>query len=129
MHHHCKSRPVARYYDCAELMGIENRDYYRESNPYTDRLSGWGIVSIPPVCKWIIIANIAVFVLQIFVTREPTNEDVAAHKKQIEEVYKSYGVLDRHNEKLTDEERAEQEQAELEMYKMTLGRMSYVEDW
>jgi membrane associated rhomboid family serine protease len=50
-------------------MGIQGRDYYRESSKYTDRLTGWGWIAIPPVCKWIIIINVVTFLLQIFITR------------------------------------------------------------
>lgn len=47
-------------------MGIEDRDYVRRPS------RGWGFgdwgdtgFGLPPVCKWLIIANIAVFVLQL----------------------------------------------------------------
>jgi membrane associated rhomboid family serine protease len=57
-------------------MGIEGRDYYRESSRYTDRLTGWGWRAIPPVCKWVILINIAVFLLQIFITRPVRPSDL-----------------------------------------------------
>ena len=67
-------------------MGLENRDYYREHGGG----SGWGMESIPPVCKYLIIANVVVFLLQIFITREPTMEDMRAYWDesvgQIEEI-------------------------------------------
>ena len=53
-------------------MGIEDRDYYRDARP-----TGWN--AIPPVCKWLIIVNILVFVLQIFVTRQPRREDLKTY--------------------------------------------------
>jgi rhomboid family protein len=56
-------------------MGIEGRDYYRESSNYTDRLTGWGWRGISPACKWIIAINIIVFLLQIFVTRPARSSD------------------------------------------------------
>jgi membrane associated rhomboid family serine protease len=47
-------------------MGIYNRDYYRES-----RSGGiWSLETLTPVVKYLIIANVVVFLLQIFVTRE-----------------------------------------------------------
>ena len=49
-------------------MGIESRDYYRDSS-YTDRIAGWSLDFLPPVCKWLLILNVAVFLLQIFVSR------------------------------------------------------------
>lgn len=57
-------------------MGIEGRDYYRQSSGYTDRLTGWGWRGIPPVCKWVILANIIVFLLQIFITRPARISDL-----------------------------------------------------
>lgn len=50
-------------------MGIEGRDYYREGQRYTDRLAGWGWQSIPTACKWIILINVVVYILQFLVTR------------------------------------------------------------
>ncbi len=50
-------------------MGIQNRDYYRESiasGPWAD----WGLYSITPIVKFLIVANIVVFVLQMLVVRE-----------------------------------------------------------
>lgn len=47
-------------------MGIENRDYIRNAPRYT---GDWGIDGLSPVIKWIIVINVAVFLLQIFWTR------------------------------------------------------------
>lgn len=47
-------------------MGIYNRDYYRELPTQGD----WGLSGLTPVVKFLIIANIAVFLLQIFVVRQ-----------------------------------------------------------
>jgi membrane associated rhomboid family serine protease len=47
-------------------MGIENRDYIRNTRSYA---GDWGI-DLTPVVKWIIIVNVAVFLLQMFWTRE-----------------------------------------------------------
>ena len=52
-------------------MGIENRDYTREGD-YTGTLGGWGLDHISPVVKWLIAANVVVFLLQIFLTRAMT---------------------------------------------------------
>ncbi|HEX5105070.1 MAG TPA: rhomboid family intramembrane serine protease, partial [Pirellulaceae bacterium] len=62
-------------------MGLENRDYYRESD-YTRALLGCGLEYFSPVVKWLIIANVAVFLAQIFITRPMTLDD---WKAQIEE--------------------------------------------
>jgi membrane associated rhomboid family serine protease len=48
-------------------MGIYNRDYYREWNKGT---GSWGLDGLTPVVKFLLLANIAVFLLQIFVTRD-----------------------------------------------------------
>jgi membrane associated rhomboid family serine protease len=45
-------------------MGIYNRDYYREW-----RAGGWGLDELTPVVKYLIFANIGVFLLQIFFLR------------------------------------------------------------
>jgi len=53
-------------------MGLESRDYFRDGR-YTDSLGGWG-VHFTPVAKYLILANVAVFLLQIFVTRSAPPE-------------------------------------------------------
>jgi membrane associated rhomboid family serine protease len=47
-------------------MGLESRDYYRDGS-YTATLAGWG-VDFTPVVKYLIIANVVVFVLQVLIT-------------------------------------------------------------
>jgi len=48
-------------------MGFESRDYTRDGS-YTASLSAWGM-DLTPVVKYLIIANVVVFLLQIFLTR------------------------------------------------------------
>jgi membrane associated rhomboid family serine protease len=48
-------------------MGFESRDYSRDGR-YTASLSGWGM-DLTPVVKYLIIANVVVFLLQILLTR------------------------------------------------------------
>ena len=55
-------------------MGFENRDYTREGD-YTGTLAGWGLDYVSPVVKWLIAANVVVFLLQIFLTRAMTPAD------------------------------------------------------
>ena len=55
-------------------MGFENRDYTREGD-YTGTLAGWGLDYISPVVKWLIVANVVVWLLQIFFTRQYTKDD------------------------------------------------------
>src|SRR5438128_2480101 len=95
-------------------MGIHDRDYYRQSTPF-GRLAEWGLYELTPVVKWLIIANVAVFLLQIFVVREvhmtwlevmrKTNPDLDKKLKEkeddpqgIAEIKKEYG-LDKLEEK------------------------------
>src|SRR5262245_28575587 len=63
-------------------MGIEDRDYTRDSSDYTGTLTGFGLDYIPPVVKWLIIANVVVFVAQMFVTRPwtPADDQVALER-------------------------------------------------
>lgn len=86
-------------------MGLENREYYREP-PGGSGFLGWGTGTVAPVCKWLIIANIAVFLLQIFVTRPPRVED-----------FRTYGL---------DPDQVEQIQS---LPGMDMLRVSLVEDW
>jgi membrane associated rhomboid family serine protease len=49
------------------IVGFESRDYVRDGS-YTASLSSWGM-ELTPVVKYLIIANVVVFLLQIFLTR------------------------------------------------------------
>ena len=68
-------------------MGIQNRDYYRKANA-TGAWADWGLYPMPPVVKWIIIANVVVFVLQMVVTQE-------IHRSPLEKLRKYYPDLDK----------------------------------
>ncbi|HYV37728.1 MAG TPA: rhomboid family intramembrane serine protease, partial [Gemmataceae bacterium] len=46
-------------------MGLHDRDYYRET-----RSGGFGLDGLTPVLKFLLVANVAVFLLQIFWVRE-----------------------------------------------------------
>ena len=48
-------------------MGFESRDYARDGS-YTASLSAWGL-NLTPIVKYLIIANVVVFLLQIALTR------------------------------------------------------------
>lgn len=96
-------------------MGVENRDYYREGGGYTDRVSGWGMPTLPPVVKWIIIANVVVFLLQIFITREPYDSEVQAQVKRFQELERDVP------RELTEEQ--------LEAFKALVGPVSVVQEW
>ena len=68
-------------------MGFENRDYYRESD-YTGAAAGWGSEYITPIVKYLIIANVVVFLLQIFFTRAMTRADYDAQQELIPKAYR-----------------------------------------
>jgi membrane associated rhomboid family serine protease len=53
-------------------MGIENRDYARESSGWSGGYGGFGGTgsSLAPVCKWLVIINVAVFALQLLLWRD-----------------------------------------------------------
>src|SRR5262245_25273384 len=59
-------------------MGLYNRDYYRNS----DHGDTWGIEALTPVVKYLILANVAVFLLQIFVVRDDAESRLAVARKQ-----------------------------------------------
>jgi membrane associated rhomboid family serine protease len=62
-------------------MGLENRDYYRDGS-YTASFSGLGL-DITPVVKYLILANVAVFLLQIFFVRTVPLPDPGAMESAI----------------------------------------------
>lgn len=59
-------------------MGFEDRDYFRESSGYSDQFGSWGfnLAAVPPACKYLVAANIIVFLLQIFITRPMDQRDL-----------------------------------------------------
>jgi membrane associated rhomboid family serine protease len=59
-------------------MGFEDRDYYRDGS-YTGSFSGLGL-DFTPVVKYLIIANVVVFLLQIFFVRKAPLEDLEANE-------------------------------------------------
>ncbi len=87
-------------------MGIENRDYFRAASRYSS--GGYG--GFPPVCKFLLIANIAVFLVQIFVTRPAGVADLQA-------------FIEAHDEDYEDSP------DELLPWVQELPRISIVEEW
>ncbi len=61
-------------------MGFADRDYNRDDDSY-----GEGFMAGTPTCKKIIIATVIVFLLQIFFTRQATEQDYAHVLDRIEE--------------------------------------------
>ena len=115
-------------------MGLENRDYFRDGS-YTATLVAWG-VDFTPVVKYLIIANVIVFLLQIFITRaapfefpgfDPNQADLpeAADDRIADEHGK--GPPDR--EKMEEAKRKAREIMEKMMNGLPGMRVSIVQEW
>src|SRR5580765_8095941 len=50
-------------------MGLHDRDYYRDARS-SGVFGAWTPNGLTPVVKWLLIANVVVFLAQIFVVRE-----------------------------------------------------------
>lgn len=98
-------------------MGIENRDYFRETSRYSD--GGWSIDPLPSVVKKLIIANIVVYLLQIFVSRPPRLEDYPELFHALQEAQTA----------VEDEGGAGPTEAQVQQSLATLRRVSVVEEW
>jgi membrane associated rhomboid family serine protease len=126
------------------LMGLEHRDYYRDGS-YTDRVTGWGI-ELTPVVKYLIVANVIVFLLQIFATRPVTPqipEDFeAAIERRQEELDRAQREAARGKGTAKDDEKAKidqenqkkalrkaREDLERMRSQMPGGRVSIVQEW
>jgi membrane associated rhomboid family serine protease len=71
------------------IMGIESRDYFRETSRYSGGGSGGVFGDITPVVKFLLIANIAVFLLQMFTTRPADVSDLQAFIEAHEEWFEN----------------------------------------
>lgn len=58
-------------------MGIDNRDYVRYDHSYNDGFSAY------PICKYLIIINVVVFLLQIFIVKTPSADDVLREYEEV----------------------------------------------
>lgn len=65
-------------------MGYESRDYFRDES-YSRRHYSGGFMDNAPMCKRILIVTIVVYLIQIFITRPVTIEDVKNRLGQIPE--------------------------------------------
>ena len=105
-------------------MGLESRHYFRDGR-YTDSFAGWG-VDFTPVVKKLIIANVVVFLLQIFFTRPvlmqiPTDFEEAEKNRPADE---KGGP-----EKQEEASRKAREAMEQMMERMPGARTSVVQEW
>ena len=62
-------------------MGIYNRDYFRDGKNNWSGAS-WGFYSLTPVVKYLIIANVVIYLLQIFVVRDDRASILEQMRKQ-----------------------------------------------
>ena len=105
-------------------MGIEGRDYYRDSpQSYSERAGGWGFDAIPRVCKWLIIINVVVFILQIVWTRLPTGGDLEAYLRRNHDVFKDLPDEVLPNLNVLDRISVVQEWLELDTLKILHGQV------
>src|SRR5437660_9781001 len=84
-------------------MGIYNRDYYRD--PSAGRRGGtFGLDGLSPVVKWLIVANVAVFLLQIFIVRDPSPlEMLRMHNPALEDKDEDDPAVQEQLKKITEE--------------------------
>ena len=118
-------------------MGLESRDYARDGS-YTASLSSWGM-GLTPVVKYLVIANVVVFLLQMLLTRpveprlpnfdgivaEPEETDIAAEPPARDK--NAVRVDDRR--KREEQVRKTREAMEEMMAHLPGRRTSIVQDW
>jgi membrane associated rhomboid family serine protease len=130
-----KRRPART--DEVPTMGFESRDYARDGR-YSASLSAWGM-DLTPVVKYLIIANVAVFLLQIFLTRPGVPRlpdfDVMAPDEQATATDTDLPARKK-NEPKTDDRRQRDEKArkareamEAMLSRMPGMRTSIVQEW
>ena len=118
-------------------MGLESRDYARDGS-YTASLSSWGM-DLTPVVKYLLIANIVVFLLQMLLTRPvtqpPPNFDVVmpGQEETLEETEPP--VRERNPSRVVDRKSREEqarrlrEAMEERMSRAPGMRTSIIQDW
>ncbi|MCA9136934.1 MAG: rhomboid family intramembrane serine protease [Planctomycetales bacterium] len=95
-------------------MGIEHRDYYRNSSRSTHRPSGFA--DMPVVCKRLLIGTVVVFLLQIFVTRPAEVRDIGDQMQLI-------------GADIEDVAQEMPEEYMREQMRMMMPRVSVIQDW
>jgi membrane associated rhomboid family serine protease len=118
-------------------MGLENRDYFRDGS-YTSSLAGWGMEPLTPVVKYLIIVNVAVLLLQIFLTHPadplPSDEPAVEREYAPEEPAASRPRNEKVGEEVNREEqgearrRAQRESERLQREGLSY-RVSVVQEW
>jgi membrane associated rhomboid family serine protease len=116
-------------------MGFESRDYARDGS-YTASLSAWGM-DLTPTVKYLIIANVVVFLLQILLTRTaaPRVPDFPAMAPDQEQAASDNPTADQDDTQKVDRQKRERmNQRAREAMEEMLSRMpgmrnSIVQDW
>ena len=109
-------------------MGLDSRDYARpDSDGYSPSFGGGGSYSGAPdasVCRWIIVATVIVFLLQIFSTRDMTPEEAQTVRDQYRE------QLERSIGPLADAEGPDRDEfLETRIQYMPVPRVCVVQEW
>ena len=119
-------------------MGFESRDYARDGS-YTASLSAWGM-DLTPVVKWLVIANVVVFLLQLLLTRpaalqlpnfdgiSPDQEETASETEPPERPVRKKNAT-KADERRWREQNARREAVEEMMSRMPGMRTSVIQDW
>ncbi len=89
-------------------MGFESRDYARDGS-YTASLSAWGM-DLPPVVKYLVIANVVVFLLQVLLTRPMQIPDFDVASPDQEETAAEADIPVRDQKPVSADERRKREQ-------------------
>ncbi len=120
-------------------MGFESRDYARDGS-YTASLSAWGM-DLTPVVKYLVIANVAVFLLQLFLTRPvapqlphfdgipPDQEESASETDLPEPPVRKKNATRADERRIREQQRRAREAAEEMMSRMPGMRTSVIQDW
>jgi membrane associated rhomboid family serine protease len=124
-------------------MGLENRHYFRDGS-YTERLTGLGL-EFTPVVKKLIIANVIVFVMQIFFVRTGPVEVPEEHKRQFQrqreeiararEAARKARGLEKKKDAKEEEKEQEREEQEARAWEEAMARarpdarISVVQEW
>ena len=118
-------------------MGLESRDYFRDGS-YSASLSTWGL-DLTPVVKYLVLANVIVFVLQLLLTRPvapqlpdldgfgPDDEEIATDVEHPARKQDGPKLVDRQ----TREKNARKAREAMEemLARMPGMRASIVQDW
>ena len=106
-------------------MGLESRHYFRDGR-YSDSFSGWGL-DFTPVVKKLIIANVVVFLLQIFFTRPVPHQIPADFEEATKDLPADKDGGD--HEKSEEALRKARDRLEEMWERMPGSRASVVQEW